>query len=285
MTKKGYLRQLKWHIGFSLPRETARQTLARYEAYFADGIQAGKSEAQLADECGPPSLVAAELLSAEHSLGVRFAGGRLLLTAVLWVLLSLWYRGSVRYFGAFPWALLILLGGLAATFFLMGGIRLSIKKTALRGRLLLYAISLLLPTGLGVFLQFGFVPDVMHSLSMGTYHPVGWLALLNINEMAQVGRWMEGLLQVTGLVAFLLLLLSAYAALRGGCDYLPPLCTNAGFLMAATIYREMLKMLTDVESLSYMTNWVYASVGVGLGAALLIFLAVLAVRRFPWKRS
>ncbi len=81
-TKKQYLRELKRSLWWRVPqRGTIQEVLADYEGFFDDGIRAGRSEAELCAQFGPPKSTARELSRAEGLSGKP--AGLLLLAAFL----------------------------------------------------------------------------------------------------------------------------------------------------------------------------------------------------------
>jgi uncharacterized membrane protein len=60
MTRQGFLQTLKRGLG-GLPASTIDEIAADYEAHFAEGMSAGRSEAEVAQALGDPARLAREL--------------------------------------------------------------------------------------------------------------------------------------------------------------------------------------------------------------------------------
>lgn len=74
MTRADFLRRLARSLR-SLPVPERQAILTDYEHYFADGAQAGRSEAEVAESLGTPERLAAELRLSHDMNQWRHAGG------------------------------------------------------------------------------------------------------------------------------------------------------------------------------------------------------------------
>lgn len=181
MTKTTFLKELERFLKPLAPEER-QDILLDYEEHFQSGMQAGKSEDEVADDLGNPRIIAKELLAeyhitkAEEDRSVRNIGRAAIAT------LSLGFFNLVFALGPFLGLVGLLVGLYAATLaFLISPIIIIVFHSWSGGFSVVVEniFNMMMTGGLGVLLAVGMV-----YVSKGFY----WLVLKYLNFNVKIIR-------------------------------------------------------------------------------------------------